>query len=57
MLLDFVRYPGDREGRIISGPECQIKRELNQDPGINALSSRQASSSPEGLESQQGREQ
>lgn len=56
MLLDFVRYPGGREGRIISGPEYQIMKELTQNPRINALSARQASSSPEGLESQQGRE-
>lgn len=54
MLLDFVRYPGGREGRIIS--ECQIKKRLTQNPRINALSARQAPSSPEGLESQQGRE-
>lgn len=37
MLLDFVRYPGDREGRIISRLECLIKKELTQNPGIKAL--------------------
>lgn len=34
MLLDFVRYPGGREGRIISGSECQIEKELTQNPRI-----------------------